>query len=808
MKKIILKIGGMSCSACSSSLEKYLNKQNGIINASVNLVLSSALIEYDDNLTLSDLELFVKEAGYESLGIYDENNDNVNKNNEKIKLFIFGILSIVILYISMSSMLKLPSIYYLDMIKYPTYYSISLFTITILFLIYGFDIFKSGIKNLVHKSPNMDTLVTIGVFSSFIYSLFNMIMVLFGYNQYVENLYFESSSIIIFFVKFGRYIDFKSKEKTKEAIKELVQITPNKAIIKTQDGEKEISIDEVKKNDILIAKPGFKIAVDGVITKGETHLDEAFLTGESIPSKKYKGDKVIAGSINIDNYIEYKAYKIGKDSTISEIVRLVLEATNTKAPISRLADKISSYFVPSIIIIAIITFIFYLLFGYELSEALISFITVLLVACPCALGLATPLAIVIGEGLCAKNGILVKSSEILENAYKVDTIVFDKTGTLTFGNLKISRIFNYSTYSNNKLIELVSSLEIKVGHPISKAFINYVKENNLKTTNVEKFSNIDGIGLTGVVNKKNLYVGSSKIFDLLRLKNEHLDDEQILLNDGNSIVYIIENKKVIGLIGVKDIVRDNAKNIVNELTNLNKEIIMLTGDNKKTADIVSESIGIRNVIASVLPKEKTEVIRNLIQNGKNVMMVGDGINDAPSLVTANIGVSINSASNIATDSSDVILMHDDLEKILDLISISKKTIKIIKQNLFWAFFYNICMIPIAIGLFKPYGIYINPMISGFAMTFSSLTVVFNALRLKRWRNNMFNKKERKIIKVEGMKCDHCAKKVEEALLLIPGVLKVKINLNKKEVIITSNKDIDDSIIKQSIEKLDYKVIEN
>ena len=732
MKKIILKIGGMSCSACSSGLEKYLNKQGGIVSASVNLVLGEALIEYEDNLTIETLEKFVKEAGFESLGIYDGKEEE-KKDNGKILLVIYGILALVVLYISMSHMVHLPVIPFLHMMNYPINYAVCLLVLTVPFLIYGRDIFKSGVKNILHKTPNMDTLVSVGVFASLIYSIFSTIMILLDNDTmvYIESLYFESCAIIIYFIKLGRYIDGKSKEKTKEALKELVQITPTKAVLKRDDKEVEVTIDEVKKNDILICKPGMKIAVDGTIVSGETHLDEAFITGESVPALKSINDKVIAGSINIDGYIEYKAEKIGKDSTISEIVRLVVEATNTKAPIQRLADKVSGYFVPAIIVIAILTFIFYLIFGNTFSTSITTFVTVLVVACPCALGLATPLAIVVSEGMCAKNGILVKNSETLENAHKIDTICFDKTGTLTYGNLKISKIFNYSKYKDSELIEKVASIESKTNHPISKAFETYIQEFNLKICEVDSFKNISGIGLEGLVNNKKIYVGNSKIFNKLKLKNTFEKDEKYLSNLGNSIVYVIEENNVIGLIGVKDVVRENAKETISKLKKLGKDIIMLTGDNEDAANIIANTIGIKNVVANVLPQDKTKVIKDLIKNGKNVMMVGDGINDAPSLATANIGVSVNGGTDIAADSSDVILMNDNLEKIISLISISKKTISNIKQNLFWAFFYNICMIPIAIGLLRNFNIVMNPMVAGFAMTISSLTVVFNALRLKK-----------------------------------------------------------------------------
>ncbi len=732
MSKVILKINGMSCSACSSGLEKYLKKQVGIKNASVNLVLAQALIEYDDSLTLDDLNKFVKDAGFESLGIYNEKEEE--KNDKKIfSLILLIVPAILILYISMSHMIGLPVIPFLNMMNHPINYVVSLIILTIPFLIYGSDILKSGIQKLIHKTPNMDTLVTIGVLSSFLYSLFGFIMIINGNIEYVENLYFESCAIVIFFIKLGRIIDQKSKEKTKDAIKELVQITPIKALLKINEEVKEVTIDEVKKGDILIAKPGMKIAVDGVITSGQTHLDESFITGESIPYKKKRGDKVIAGSMNQDGYIEYQAVNIGKNSTISEIVQLVVEATNTKAPIAKIADQVSSYFVPAIIGIALLTLIGYLVLGFSFQESLISFVTVLVVACPCALGLATPLAIVISEGICAKHGILVKTSETLENAHKVDTIVFDKTGTLTYGNLKISQIFNYSNYQEEELIKLVASMEEKSTHPISKTFINYAKDKQLKLYAVSNYQNLEGIGLSGNIHHKKIYVGNNKLFSKLNLKNNHLEDEKKLTSLGNSLVYVIVEKKVIGLIGVKDIERVSAKRTILKLNHLGKEVIMLTGDNEQTAKMIAEALGISTVIANVLPKEKTKVIKELMKNGKNVMMVGDGINDAPSLATANIGVSINSGTDIATDSSDVILMNDNLEKIIHLIDISKKTTRNIKQNLFWAFFYNVGMIPLAMGFFKPFSITMNPMVAGFAMTMSSLTVVFNALRLKNWK---------------------------------------------------------------------------
>ena len=725
MKKVILKIEGMSCSACSNRVEKYLNKQDGV-SASVNLVMAQALIEYDEEkISLSDLDKFVEEAGYKSLGVYHKELEE-KKDNTKYYLIGFAFLIIVLMYVSMSHMIGLPVIPFLHMINHPINYGVALFLLTIPFIIFGFDIIKSGIVKLFNKNPNMDTLVTIGVVASFTYSIVNLILIILGNNMLVENLYFESSAMIIYFIKLGRFIDKHSKEKTKEAIKELVGITPQSAIIKTKAGEKEVTIDEVKKGDILICKPGMKVAVDGIITSGETHLDEAFITGESNPTKKSKDDKVIAGSINIDGYIEYKAEKIGPESTISEIVRLVVEATSTKAPIQRLADKVSGYFVPSIMIIAFITFIIYLIIGNPFNESIISFVTVLVVACPCALGLATPLAIVVSEGNSAKKGILIKTSETLENVNKIDTIVFDKTGTLTYGNLKISKINNYSKYKDSELLSIIASLENNSSHPIANAFKDYY-DSKIKISN---FKNIAGIGLSGTINKKEIFVGNDKLFRKIKIKNENSDDEKELSENGNSIVYVIENDKVIALIGVKDIIRDNAKSTIKELKRIGKEVIMLSGDNEVTANIIAKELGIDKVIANVLPIEKEKVIKDLINNNHKVMMVGDGINDAPSLASSTIGVSVNSGTDIAGDSADVILMQDDLSKIVSLFSISKKTVRIIKQNLFWAFIYNILMIPLAIGLLKPLGLSITPMIASISMTISSLFVVFNSLRLR------------------------------------------------------------------------------
>ena len=735
MKKIILSIDGMTCSACSNGLEKYLNKQDGIISAGVNLVMANATIEYDEQmLNQTKIEEFIKKAGFKSLGEFKEIRQDSKSKKEKIKFIAFTILAIALMFISMGHMINLPTIPFLDPHINTTNYMITLLVLTIAFIIYGFDIIKNGYKNLIHKTPNMDTLVGIGVITSFIYSIYNMYLVFSGNHHQVMNLYFESSAIVIYFIKLGRYIDGISKDKTKEAIQKLVKITPNNAVIKIDGKLKEVTLDEIHKGDIVVSRAGEKIAVDGTIIEGKAHLDESFITGESKPISKEIGSNVIAGSLNYDGYIEYKAERIGKESTVSEIVRLVVEASNTKAPIAKIADKVSGYFVPLVIAIAILTFIVYLIMGQGFESAITTFVTILVVACPCSLGLATPLAIIVSEGVCASNGILIKKSEILENAQKTNTVIFDKTGTLTYGKLKISEIKNYSNIKNNELLQMVGSIESKSTHPIGKAFVDYLEDNKIPILEVKEFGNVAGYGIVGRVNNKKVIIGNSKILESYKIENKYEQDERNLASRGNSIVYVVQDEKVVALIGVNDIVRKEAKDVIKKLSDMKIETIMLTGDNKETANKIANELGITKVIANVLPKEKSNTIKELKQKNKFVMMCGDGINDSPALANSDIGVSVNSGTDIAMDSSDVILTKNNLESIVNLINISKKTIRNIKQNLFWAFFYNCLMIPIAIGILKPIGISINPMIASLAMVLSSITVILNALRLKRIKN--------------------------------------------------------------------------
>lgn len=730
MKKIILAIDGMTCSACSNGLEKYLNKQKGIHRAEVNLVMATALIEYDDNLKIEDLNKMVQGAGFKSLG---EKNDKKENKNKLTKVITFSILGIILMYISMGAMINLPVPEIIDMNKNPIIYSIIIAILSFIFLIYGFDIIKNGIKNIIHKMPNMDSLVGIGVIVNFLYSLWNTILVFQGQTHMVHHLYFESSAIIILFVKIGRYIDSRNKNKAVDNIKNLVTITPKNGTILKEGKEITVTINEIKKGDIVVCKPGEKIAVDGKVLKGETHTDESFITGESKPVSKKVGNNVLAGSINYDGYIEYEAERIGKDSSISQIVNLVVEATNTKAPIARLADKISGYFVPIIFLIAIISFLLNLTLQNQIDKAILSLVSVLVVACPCALGLATPLAMVVAIGNCSKKGILVKSSESIEALKHVDTIVFDKTGTLTKGKLSIID-GEYTTED----IKILKSLEAKSNHPIAKGILeskieklDSEQKNTDKTMiedslyEVKEFIDIPGKGIKGSISGKIYYAGNRKLLDEMQIENIYKEKELEYSKKGESIVYLFDEKKVFAIVGLADKIKENMKSVITKLKQSEYRVIMLTGDNELTAKAIAEKLDIKEVISNVSPKEKQDKIKEINKNN-SCLMIGDGINDSPALKTATVGISVANGTDMSADSADIILLKDNMNLILGLLNIGKKTIRIVKQNLFWALFYNICMIPLAMGILP---ISLNPMIASLAMTFSSFTVVINSLRL-------------------------------------------------------------------------------
>ena len=724
MKKITLSVDGMTCSACSVGLEKYLNKQDGIKATSVNLVLGTATIIYDETkLTPDDLDKFVSKAGFKSLGEFKELEEINKKKKTKINLIIFTVLILIFMYISMGQMLNLPVPNILSKNENLVNYVITIFILSLVFLIYGFDIIKNGYKNAIHLTLNMDTLITLGVFSSFLYSLYNMILILNGNYDKVHDLYFESSAMVIYFIKLGRYFEGISQNKTKEAIKKLVTVTPDKAYLKEKGKIKEITLDEIKKDDILVCHPGEKIAADGTIVSGEAHLDESFITGESSPLKKSLNDKVITGSINYDGYIEYKAEKFGKNSAISEIVKLVTEASSDKSKIETLADKISGYFVIIVIILATITFLLHLLTGNSFGASLNYFVTVLVVACPCSLGLATPVAIIISEGLCASHGLVIKKSSAFETANKIKAIIFDKTGTLTYGKPRISEIINYTDKPDDEILKLVSSAEIKSSHPLSTAFKNYLENHNLKPYDSSDFKNTPGKGIEATVNSQKLIIGSSSFLKENKIK---IPKNKI---KNNTLIYVSINGKLSAVISISDVIRNEAKEVIEKLNSQGIQTIMLTGDNSAVAKAISSSLNIKEYYASQTPKDKAQVIQKLKEKYGYIMMCGDGINDSIALTKADIGLSLKGASDIAINCADVILIKDDLTGILNLLNVSKKTFRKIKQNLFWSFFYNSLMIPIAMGLVKELNI--SPVIASIAMMFSSIFVVLNSLSLNK-----------------------------------------------------------------------------
>ena len=546
--------------------------------------MNNANIEYDENkLNLEQIEKFVEKAGFKSLGIDTFQKEKKKKSNEKYKLIGITVISILILYISMSHMVGLPVIPFLNMTTHPVNYAISLLILTVIVMIFGRDILKNGYKNLIHKTPNMDTLVMIGVIASFAYSLYGTAKILEGNTNYVESLYFESAAIVIFFIKIGKFIENKNKDKTKEALQALMSITPNDAVIIRDGNEIKVTIDEIQKGDIVICKPGEKIAVDGEVVEGTTHMNESFITGESTPVKKEAGAKVIAGSINIEGTIKYRAEKIGRESTVSEIVRLVASATSTKAPIAKAADKISGVFVPTILVIASIAFVIWCTISRDFAFAINIFVSILVVACPCSLGLATPLAIVIASGNASKKGILIKKSEALENSHKVKTICFDKTGTLTKGVLSVSKIYNYTELSDTELLKDIASIEKKSEHPIAMAIVNKAIEEKIELEDVQNFKAIPGFGLKASTNGNRYLIGNRKLMEQNNITISSAQDEENLINEGNSILFVAKNENIVALIGVKDILKDNVAEVIKKLKKQNIEVVMLTGDNEKTA---------------------------------------------------------------------------------------------------------------------------------------------------------------------------------------------------------------------------------
>lgn len=721
MKKVILKIGGMSCSACSNGLEKYLNKQDGVIGATVNLIMNNATIEYDEaKVTLDDLDKFVAKAGFTSLGIDDFKRDDKINKRRKIELIILCVLFTIALFFHILEIFDI-------MVGGMVIHASIMFIFSVISIILGFDILVSGVKSVLIGNPSMDTLVLLSVVSSFLYSIYGFIK---NMNGASYTLYFASSIMVIFFIKIGRFIEEKAKAQTTSAISDLMLLTPSFANLIVDGKIKKVTIDEVEKDALLIARGGESIAVDGEVVSGFALINESLITGESLPKEKKEGDKVIAGAVVLSGDITYKAERIGKDSTVSEIVRTVVAATASKTKIARVADTFSKYFVYFVLAVALVGFALWLIFTKDFNKSINIFVTVLVIACPCALGLATPIGLVVASGTCAKRGILVKDNSIFEVLPSTKTIVFDKTGTITTGALEISNI-SYFDLNEKEAFTYLASLEAKSIHPIAKAILKDAKNKNLALLDVDDYEEISGKGLKGIVDSRKILAGNLSLLEEnnVEIKDKKGEIDEILSSGKASIFVCIDNLLALA-ITFSDEVRSGASLLINNLKEQNINSIMLSGDNESSCLDVAKDISFYEIVSGATPTKKAEFIENSKKDG-TLVMVGDGINDAISLAKSDVGLSISGASDIAINSSSVIIMNDNIGLIGTLLSISKKTIKIIKQNIIWAFLYNTIMIAIALGALSFVGIFFNPMIASLAMMLSSLTVILNALRIKR-----------------------------------------------------------------------------
>ena len=662
----------------------------------------------------------------------------------------------------------------------------------------------------------MDSLIAIGSSAATIYGIFAIYMIGYGLghnnlelvNKYTMDIYFESAGTILTLITLGKYLETKSKSKTSDAINKLINLAPKTVTVIRQEKEIQVSIEELVEGDIIVIKPGSSIPVDGIIIEGVSLIDQASITGESIPVSKKVGDNVISGTINKNGYLKVRATKVGDNTTLSQIIKLFEEASNSKAPISKIADKVSGIFVPVVIGISILSFIVWIILGQSFEFALTTAIAVLVISCPCALGLATPVAIMVGTGKAAENGILIKSAESLELLHLIDTVVLDKTGTITKGKPKVSDII--SKIEEKELLKIAVSLEKSSEHPLAEAVLEKAKEKKIDLVEVEEFVAVSGRGVKGKI-AGNIYYGGNQSF--LKENNINLDnilkETDKLLKQGKTVLYFANEKEVIGIIVVIDQVKESSYIAIKELKEKNVDVIMLTGDNKKVAQTIGNELGIDNVIAEVLPQDKEKEVSKLQKQGKKVAFVGDGINDSPALARADVGIAIGSGTDIAIESADVILMKDNLLDVVTAINLSKAVIRNIKMNLFWAFFYNSIGIPIAAGAFYfSLGLKLNPMIGALAMSLSSVCVVTNALRLRRFKSNFKEEKVKmitKTIQIEGMQCNHCKMSVEKALNSIEGVTKVEVNLENKSATIEIEKDIEDSKIKEVIEEAGFIV---
>ncbi|MEW9121726.1 MAG: heavy metal translocating P-type ATPase [Thermotaleaceae bacterium] len=742
-KEVTIPISGMTCAACVKAVERVVGKLEGVESINVNFATEKAAIRYNPEKTrLSEIKQAITKAGYTPLEIEKSNSvdeDKARKEKEiavlKMKLMAAALFTVPLLYIAMGHMVGLPLPNVLHPMHYPLNFALAQIVLTIPVVIAGYRFYTVGFKAIYRRSPNMDSLIAMGTAAAVLYGVYGTYQITQGDFAYAEDLYFETAGVIIALILLGKYLEAISKGRTSEAIKKLMGLAPKTALVVQEGKELEIPIEEVEVGDIILVKPGAKIPVDGIVTEGHTSIDESMLTGESIPVEKRIGDRVIGASINKHGSIHFQATKVGSDTALAQIIKLVEDAQGSKAPIAKMADIVSGYFVPIVFVIALLSSLAWYISGESNIFSLTIFISVLVIACPCALGLATPTAIMVGTGKGAEYGVLIKGGEALETAHKVQTIVFDKTGTITEGRPEVTDIVTTEIADKRKLLQIAASAEKGSEHPLGEAIVKGAAKENLQMLKVENFKAIPGHGIEVSVEGQSILLGNRKLMVERKVDLSVLEKESNrLAEEGKTPMYAAFDGKLAGIIAVADVVKESSARAIQKLHAMGIEVAMITGDNKRTAEAIAKQVGIDRVLAEVLPQDKANEVKKLQQEGKKVAMVGDGINDAPALAQADIGIAIGSGTDVAMESADIVLMKDDLMDVPTALQLSKSTLRNIKQNLFWAFAYNTAGIPLAAGVLHLFGgPLLSPMFAAGAMSLSSVSVLTNALRLKAFK---------------------------------------------------------------------------